>query len=167
MLVFFFLTQKSFTFCFLILFFGCVSWGILLPEPRIRRAPPALEMQNLKHWTSREVPKSFNCYMVGSYYHFFLFVNHFSVFIEFGFLVSGSQKVKHKTEVILWDLSMWNPSSLTRDQTHTPCTGTPSLNPWTTSKVPKLLSVLNQDKTFRRMWFNINIIQGGTEFTSA
>ena len=95
--------------------------------------------RNLKHWTAREVPKSFNCYVVRSYYQsffFFLCEPFFSLYwihyniasiLCFGFLVSGSQKVKHKMEVILWDLRMWDRSSLTRDQTHTPCIGRPSL----------------------------------------
>ena len=31
---------------------------------------------------------------------------------------------------------MWDPSSLTRDQTHSPCTGRQNLNHWTTREVP-------------------------------
>ena len=71
-----------------------------------------------------------------SHFFFFLCEPFFSLYwihyniasiLCFGFLVSGSQKVKHKMEVILWDLRMWDRSSLTRDQTHTPCIGRPSL----------------------------------------
>ena len=44
----------------------------------------------------------------------------------------------------MWDLSLlcmssdaqWDLSSLTRDQTRTPCTGTLILNHWTTREVP-------------------------------
>ena len=51
-----------FLFSFFWFFWG-VSWprsvacGILVPRPGIESAPPALEAQNLNHWTPREVPK--------------------------------------------------------------------------------------------------------------
>ena len=35
----------------------CVVCGILVPQPGIKPVPPALKMQSLNHWTSREVPK--------------------------------------------------------------------------------------------------------------
>ena len=35
-----------------------------------------------------------------------------------------------------WPRGMWHLSSLTRDQTHNPCTGRQSLNHWTTREVP-------------------------------
>ena len=40
---------------------------------------------------------------------------------------------------------MWNPSSLTRDQTCTPCTGKRSRNHWTTREVPCLICSSFQD----------------------
>ena len=38
----------------------------------------------------------------------------------------------------LLPLSMWNPSSLTRDQTWVSCIGRQILNHWTTKEVPQL-----------------------------
>ena len=37
-----------------------------------------------------------------------------------------------------WLRGMWDLSSLTRDQTHTPCIGRQSLNHWPTRKSPML-----------------------------
>ena len=39
-------------------FFGHEACGILAPGPGIKPVPPALEVQSLNHWTSREVPSS-------------------------------------------------------------------------------------------------------------
>ena len=33
------------------------SCGLLIPRPGIEPVPPAVEAQNLNHWTTREVPK--------------------------------------------------------------------------------------------------------------
>ena len=35
----------------------CSMW-ILLPQPGIEPTPPALEVQSLNHWTTREVPSA-------------------------------------------------------------------------------------------------------------
>ena len=43
-------------FLFYILYFGLAACGILVPGPGIKPAPPAVEMQSLNHWTTREVP---------------------------------------------------------------------------------------------------------------
>ena len=43
-----------FCFCFWPRHAAC---GILVPQSRIGPAPPALEVQSLNHWTTREVPK--------------------------------------------------------------------------------------------------------------
>lgn len=39
-------------------FFGCTAWhmGILVPWPGAEPTPPALKVQNLKHWATRKVP---------------------------------------------------------------------------------------------------------------
>ena len=37
-------------------FFFLASCGVLDPQPGIEPKPPALEAQNLSHWTTREVP---------------------------------------------------------------------------------------------------------------
>ena len=44
------------------LFFGqhCPACGILVPQPRLKPAPPALEAQSLNPWTAREVPQILN-----------------------------------------------------------------------------------------------------------
>ena len=39
--------------------------------------------------------------------------------------------------LLFWPWGMWDLSSQTRDQTHTPCIGRRSLNHWTARKVPK------------------------------
>ena len=39
--------------------------------------------------------------------------------------------------LVFWPLGMWNLSSLTRDQTCTPCIGRQSLNHWTATEVPQ------------------------------
>ena len=38
--------------------------------------------------------------------------------------------------LVFWLQGMWDLSSLTRDQTHTPCIGRRSLNHWTIREVP-------------------------------
>ena len=52
------MSQKIFYFLFIYLFWLRHSaCGILVPRPGIEPAPPAVEAQNLNHWTIREVPK--------------------------------------------------------------------------------------------------------------
>ena len=34
--------------------------GILVPQPGIEPVPPALEAQNLNHWTTRDVPQNYD-----------------------------------------------------------------------------------------------------------
>ena len=49
--------------CFIIISLFFIFWwhpeagGILFPQPGIGPRPPALEVQSLNHWTTREVPK--------------------------------------------------------------------------------------------------------------
>ena len=38
--------------------------------------------------------------------------------------------------LVFWPRGMWDLGSLTRNPTHTPCTGRESLNHWTTRKIP-------------------------------
>ena len=38
--------------------------------------------------------------------------------------------------LVLWPRGIWDPSSLTRDQTRSPCNGRQSLNHWATRKIP-------------------------------
>ena len=33
-----------------------MAWGILVPRQGIEAVPPAVEVQSLNHWTTREVP---------------------------------------------------------------------------------------------------------------
>ena len=40
------------------LFFDPVACGILVTPPEIQLVPPAIEMQNLNHWTTSDVPFS-------------------------------------------------------------------------------------------------------------
>ena len=47
----------SFFLFFLFLFWLCgTACGILVPQPRIKPAPPAVEAWTLNHWSAREVP---------------------------------------------------------------------------------------------------------------
>ena len=39
-----------------------VAYRILVPRQGIETVPPALEVKNLNHWTTREVPKCFSNY---------------------------------------------------------------------------------------------------------
>ena len=36
----------------------CETCGILVPQPGIKPASPAVEMWSLNHWATKEVPKS-------------------------------------------------------------------------------------------------------------
>ena len=43
--------------CVLFFFWLCHAvCGILVPQPEIEPAPPAVEAQSLNHWTAKEVP---------------------------------------------------------------------------------------------------------------
>ena len=48
----------SFPSLFFFVFFWLhrVACGILVPQPGIKPAPPAVEAQSLNHWITREVP---------------------------------------------------------------------------------------------------------------
>ena len=39
-------------------FFGSTAWQAELPRSGIKPGPPAVEAQNLNHWTTREAPKN-------------------------------------------------------------------------------------------------------------
>ena len=67
----------------------CVACGILVPQPGIEPAPPAVEAQSLNHWTAREVP-----------IHFFLLCNvatkHFKLLnVAHMLSLSGSAGPEH------------------------------------------------------------------------
>ena len=48
-------------FIYLFVYWLClVAYGILVPQPRIKPVPPALEARSLNHWTAREVPVVFS-----------------------------------------------------------------------------------------------------------
>lgn len=36
--------------------FGCTAFGIIVPQPGTEAVPPAVELQSINHWISREVP---------------------------------------------------------------------------------------------------------------
>ena len=60
-------TVRIVTFNFLFLFFffflPCHTvYGILVPRPGIKPAPPAFKVQSLNHWTAREVPRILTLY---------------------------------------------------------------------------------------------------------
>ena len=42
----------------LFFFFGHIMWYVELSQPRIKPVPPAVEVESLNHWTTREVPQS-------------------------------------------------------------------------------------------------------------
>ena len=45
--------ELNFLFCFIFIYF-C---GILVPQPGIEPALPAVKVQSLSHWTTREAPQ--------------------------------------------------------------------------------------------------------------
>ena len=51
------LNLLQYCFCFMFWFFGHKACGILIPWPGIRPTNPAMEMQSLSPWTTREVPR--------------------------------------------------------------------------------------------------------------
>ena len=113
-------TKNSFLFFFNMYFYfltapslSCSMWD-LVPPPGIELRPPALGEQSISHSTTREVPKSG--------------VLFFFPWLHWVFLSSQAQ-----LPCSMWDLSS---ASLTRDQTHIPCTGRWILNHWTTREVP-------------------------------
>ena len=69
----------QFAFSFYWLFFFCcltLAWGILVPQSGISPVPPAVEVQSLNHWTTREVPNvSFDAQKFKS-----LVYSHLSIF---------------------------------------------------------------------------------------
>ena len=46
-------------FIHLLLLFGCVACGILVPDPGIKPMPSAVETWSLTHWAARESPISY------------------------------------------------------------------------------------------------------------
>ena len=46
---------SQYVFLFIIIFFGCITCGILVSWPRTEPMPPALESWSLNHWTTKEV----------------------------------------------------------------------------------------------------------------
>ena len=67
---------------------------------------------------------------------FFLMWTIFKVIIEFVTILLLFYVL------VFWPWGMWDLSSPTRDQTHTPCIGKRSLNHWTAREVPALLKFL-------------------------
>ena len=57
-----FLEENSNPSFFSISWLSCVAWGISVPQPGIKPAPPAVEARYLNHWTAREVPFFFFFY---------------------------------------------------------------------------------------------------------
>ena len=55
-----------YTYVYLFIYFcpRCVACGILVSPPGIKPVPPALEVGNLNHWTTREVPIYVFCLFV-------------------------------------------------------------------------------------------------------
>ena len=49
-----------------------MAYGILVPQQGIKAMSPAMEMQSLNHWTTREVPSYAS---LEKYYTFFLYWN--------------------------------------------------------------------------------------------
>ena len=64
---------------------------------------------------------------------FFLMWTIFKVFIEF------ATTLLLFSVLVFWPQAMWGPSSLTRDQTCIPCSGSWSLNSWTSREVPRVV----------------------------
>ena len=54
--------------------------------------------------------------------------------------------------LVFWLWYMWDLSSPTRDQTHTPCIGRRSLNHWTIREIPPLVQLLPRTKSLSSCW---------------
>ena len=89
-------------------------------------------------------------YILFFFLDFFLMWTIFNIFIEFVTILLLFYVL------IFWPGSTWDLSSLTRDQTRTPCIGRQSLNHWTTRKVPILIFTLSQI-ILRRIYFILYI----------
>ena len=50
--------EQNCLFCFIFIYFYALAaaCGILVPQPGIEPALPAVEVQSLSHWTTGEVP---------------------------------------------------------------------------------------------------------------
>ena len=59
--------------------------------------------------------------------------------------------------LFFWPSGMWDLSSLTSDQTYTPCTGKQSLNCWTTREVPFFFSYFYYVASIWRLYLCCNI----------
>ena len=53
--------QQSEIFSFFVVLVAHMLCGILIPQPRIKPALPALKVWHLSHWTTREVPRARSC----------------------------------------------------------------------------------------------------------
>ena len=99
-------------------YFGCGSFLKLfhspgdLPNPGIEPRFPALQVDSLPVEPSVKPI--------------------FKVFVEFMIVL-----LLFHILFFYWPWGMWELSSLTRDQTHTPCIGKQNLNHWTTREVPQ------------------------------
>ena len=89
-------------------------------------------------------------YILFFFLDFFLMWTIFNIFIEFVTILLLFYVL------IFWPGSTLDLSSLTRDQTRTPCIGRQSLNHWTTRKVPILIFTLSQI-ILRRIYFILYI----------
>ena len=58
---------------FVIFWPPCMACGILVPQPGIKLAPAALELQNLNHWTAREVIFPISIHILSSHSPLFTF----------------------------------------------------------------------------------------------
>ena len=55
--------ELNFLFCFIFIYF-C---GILVPQPGIEPALPAVKVQSLSHWTTREAPQVYFFFLLSSH----------------------------------------------------------------------------------------------------
>ena len=107
-----------------------------LPVPAGIPSLVATLLQSLPLWS--HCPLLFCRYQICLYLIFFFDVDHF-----FKSLLNLLPYCFCFMFLVFWPRGMWDLSSLTRDQTRTPCIGRRSLNHWTAREVPLLNSYEN------------------------
>ena len=98
-------------------------------------SPPWARLTHVLCKCSQAGPASWGCDQsvegpILDYFKIFFNVDHLKIFIEFVTILLLFYVL------VFWPQGIWDPSSLTRDRTHTPCIGRQRLNHWTTREVP-------------------------------
>ena len=75
-------------FFFLFSFGRSVHVGVLVPGPGIKSRLPAVEVQSLNHWTTREVPgRAISCLLSSASLKLFLAIRSLPLFVQLNFVL--------------------------------------------------------------------------------